>query len=55
MHSTMTDNQSFVSANTPLGDKIYRYFFISALVTIFTLGCMWGAVNLLLMGSRIGK
>ncbi len=33
-----------------LGQKIHQYFFISALVTIFTLGCMWGAINLLLIG-----
>ena len=29
---------------------IHHYFFISALVTIFTLGCMWGAINLLMIG-----
>lgn len=33
-----------------LGQKIHHYFFISALVTLFTLGCMWGAINLLLIG-----
>lgn len=33
-----------------LGQKIHQYFFITALVTIFTLGCMWGAINLLLIG-----
>ncbi|MEA5044038.1 MAG: NnrS family protein, partial [Petrimonas sp.] len=33
-----------------IDNQLYRYFFISALVTIFTLGCMWGAVNLLLIG-----
>ncbi len=33
-----------------LGEKIHQYFFITALVTIFTLGCMWGAINLLLIG-----
>ncbi len=33
-----------------LRENIYRYFFITALATIFTLGCMWGAVNLLLIG-----
>ncbi len=30
--------------------KIHHYFFITALVTIFTLGCMWGAINLMLIG-----
>ncbi|NLC85448.1 MAG: NnrS family protein [Bacteroidales bacterium] len=29
---------------------IHHYFFISALATIFTLGCLWGAINLLLIG-----
>ncbi|MFA5650054.1 MAG: NnrS family protein, partial [Proteiniphilum sp.] len=33
-----------------LGNKIYQFFFISALVTLFTLGCMWGAINLLIIG-----
>ena len=45
------DNK-LLSNNTPslLGEKIHHYFFITALVTIFTLGCMWGAINLLLIG-----
>ncbi|MDO5665667.1 MAG: NnrS family protein [Bacteroidia bacterium] len=46
----MHSNQSSGHAGAPLADKIYRPFFISALVTIFTLGCMWGAINLLLIG-----
>ncbi len=33
-----------------LSKNIYRPFFITALTTIFTLGCMWGAINLILIG-----
>ena len=45
-HNKITNHAKF-----PLGNKIHQYFFISALVTIFTLGCMWGAINLLLIGK----
>jgi hypothetical protein len=30
-----------------LADSIYRRFFKTAIVTVLTVGCMWGAVNLL--------
>lgn len=32
--------------------KLIRYFFISGIVTILTLGCMWGAINLLIIGTE---
>ena len=35
-----------------MGDKLYRYFFIGGIVTVLTLGCMWGAINLLLIGRE---
>src|SRR5690554_7698152 len=35
-----------------LGDKLYRYFFIGGITTVLTLGCMWGAINLLLIGQE---
>ncbi|MCS7158497.1 MAG: DUF1858 domain-containing protein [Blastocatellia bacterium] len=35
-----------------LADTIYRPFFLAGLLTLFTLGCVWGAVNLWLMGMR---
>lgn len=35
-----------------LYDRIYRYFFIGGIITMLTLGCMWGAVNLLLIGME---
>ena len=46
----MQHHQSSKDLKPPLSDKIYRFFFISALITVFTLGCMWGAVNLLIIG-----
>jgi hypothetical protein len=30
-----------------LPDTIYRPFFIAGITTVLTLGCMWGAINLL--------
>lgn len=38
------------NVKTPLSGRIYHFFFVTALVIIFTLGCMWGAINLLLIG-----
>lgn len=38
------------NVKTPLSGRIYRSFFVTALAIIFTLGCMWGAINLLLIG-----
>lgn len=32
------------------GDTIYRPFFIAGIATLLTLGCMWGAINLLTIG-----
>ena len=31
-------------------DTIYRPFFFAGIVTVLTLGCMWGAINLLTIG-----
>lgn len=33
-------------------DTIYRPFFIAGLVTVLSLGCLWGAINLFLIGLR---
>ena len=33
-------------------DTIHRPFFLAAIVTVLTLGCMWGAINLLTIGVR---
>lgn len=38
------------NVKTSLSGSIYRFFFVTALTIIFTLGCMWGAINLLLIG-----
>ena len=34
------------------GDTIFRPFFIAGIATVLTLGCMWGAINLLTIGLR---
>src|SRR5690349_2571838 len=33
-----------------IADTIYRPFFLAGIVTVLTLGCMWGAINLLTIG-----
>jgi hypothetical protein len=35
-----------------LADTIYRPFFIAGLLTVLSLGCVWGAINLFLLGQR---
>ena len=52
-------NQAAVEPHPPedafrpsLADTIYRPFFLAGLVTVLTLGCFWGAINLWLIGVR---
>lgn len=33
-----------------IADTIYRPFFLAGIATVLTLGCMWGAINLLTIG-----
>lgn len=41
------------SRGTPsVADTIYRPFFLACIAVVFTLGCVWGAVNLFTIGSR---
>jgi uncharacterized protein involved in response to NO len=35
-----------------IADTIYRPFFLAGIATVLTLGCMWGAINLLTIGVR---
>lgn len=35
-----------------IGDTIYRPFFLAGIATVLTLGCVWGAINLLTIGLR---
>jgi len=35
-----------------IGDTIYRPFFLAGMATVLTLGCMWGALNLLAIGLK---
>src|SRR5262245_6783387 len=39
-----------VAFEASIADTIYRPFFIAGLVTVLTLGCVWGAINLLTIG-----
>jgi uncharacterized protein involved in response to NO len=38
------------TAERSIADTIYRPFFIAGMVTVLTLGCVWGAINLLTIG-----
>lgn len=35
-----------------LADTIYRPFFLAGLMTVLTLGCLWGAINLFFIGQH---
>lgn len=35
-----------------IADTIYRPFFLAGIATLLTLGCMWGAINLLTIGVK---
>ena len=35
-----------------IADTIYRPFFLAGIVTVLTLGCVWGAINLATIGLR---
>lgn len=35
-----------------IADTIYRPFFLAGIATVLTLGCMWGAINLLAIGLK---
>lgn len=39
-----------VERRSSLGDTIFRSFFVAGIATVFSLGCLWGAVNLWIMG-----
>ena len=35
-----------------IADAIYRSFFLAGIATVLTLGCLWGAINLLTIGLK---
>jgi uncharacterized protein involved in response to NO len=41
-----------ISFQSPIAGTIYRPFFLAGIVTVLTLGCMWGAINLLTIGVK---
>ena len=49
---TITRNEIAECCSEPRSwaDTIYRPFFLAGIVTVLTLGCMWGAINLLTIG-----
>jgi len=41
-----------VESSPSIADSIYRPFFLAGIATLLTLGCMWGAINLLTIGLK---
>ncbi len=41
-----------VTFEPSLADTIYRPFFVAGMLTVLSLGCLWGAINLFLLGRR---
>jgi uncharacterized protein involved in response to NO len=53
LNQTASNPTSLVTtAECSIGDTIYRPFFIAGLATVLTLGCVWGAINLLTIGLK---
>lgn len=44
--------QATVEFSPSIADTIYRPFFLAGIITVLTLGCMWGAINLLTIGLQ---
>src|SRR5437764_15414388 len=48
-----TQSSSAVAEFSPsIADTIYRPFFLAGIATVLTLGCVWGAINLLTIGLK---
>ena len=52
MDKTPTLNEAATNAASSVTDTIHRPFFLAGIVTVLTLGCVWGAINLLTIGLR---
>src|SRR4030095_8846853 len=44
--------QDPIEFSPSIADSIYRPFFLAGIATVLTLGCMWGAINLLTIGLK---
>jgi hypothetical protein len=43
-------SSAVVEFSPSIADTIYRPFFLAGIATVLTLGCVWGAINLLTIG-----
>jgi len=50
--TTANQTSIVVTPERSIGDAIYRPFFIAGLAIVLTLGCVWGAINLLTIGLK---
>jgi hypothetical protein len=42
----------FIETSATLANTIFRPFFLAGIATVFSLGCLWGAINLWIMGNN---
>ena len=52
LNAAAQETSHFPEFAPSIADTIYRPFFLSGIATVLTLGCMWGAINLLTIGLR---
>src|SRR5437763_8578010 len=50
--ATQVSSSAVVEFSPSIADTIYRPFFLAGIATVLTLGCMWGAINLLTIGLK---
>ena len=50
LHEAASNAEAGVALPSRYGDTIYRPFFVVGVATVLTLGCVWGAINLLAIG-----
>jgi hypothetical protein len=60
IHTLLAELNEAASTSVPvatefspsIADTIYRPFFLAGIATVLTLGCVWGAINLLTIGLK---
>jgi len=52
LNAASTQSCAVAEFSPSIADTIYRPFFLAGIVTVLTLGCMWGAINLLTIGLK---
>ena len=50
--AAMKPSGGSLDSSPSIADTIYRPFFLAGIATVLTLGCVWGAINLLTIGVK---